>query len=56
MASFVPEVAASLNGYVMIQSIKIQMLNYHFIILSLEEQESAVIILQIGKLRLQEVK
>lgn len=32
------------------------MLNYHFIILSLEEQESAVIILQIGKLRLQKVK
>lgn len=56
MTSFVPEVAASLNSYVMTQSIKIQMLNYHFIILSLEEQESVVIILRIGKLKLQEVK
>lgn len=51
-----PEVAALQSDYVMIWGIKIQTLSHHFIIPSFEEQESVVIILQVGKLRLQDFR
>lgn len=44
------------SDYVMIWGIKIQTLSHHFIIPSFEEQESVVIILQVGKLRLQDFR
>lgn len=47
-----PEVAASLSDYVMIQGMKTQTLNHLFISISLEEQGSVIIIIQMGKLRL----
>lgn len=52
----VPEVAASVSDYVMTQGIKVQTWNHHSVIHSLEEHESAVFILHMGTLRLQEVE
>lgn len=44
------EVAAPQSDYVMTQA-----LNHHFLIHSLEEHESVVTLLQVGKLKLREV-
>ena len=55
MAS-VLEVAASQSDYVMTRGTKVQALNHHFVLHSLEEHESVVTILQMVKLRLQEVE
>lgn len=49
-----PEVAASLSDYVMARGIKVQTRNHHSVIHSLEGHESAVTVLQMGKLSLQE--
>lgn len=49
------EVAASQSDDVMTHGTRIQALNHHFIIHSLEERESGVAALQTGKLKLQEV-
>lgn len=52
----VSEVAASLSDYVMTQGIKVQTWNHHSVIHSLKEHESAVFVLHMGTLRLQEVE